>query len=78
MMAYLVSYEDVANKIKEKEKKTDVELIKKRLHEFCIEAESQIGTPCLKLVSKILVRAGPPVEEILNVVEKEKCDMITL
>jgi len=40
--------------------------------------ESQIGSPCLLLVSNILVRIGHPVEEILKAAEEEDTDAIVL
>ena len=63
---------------KENEQKTDFEEIKKHLQGFCKKAETQIGAPCVELVSKILVPVGHPVEEILKVADKEGCDAIVL
>jgi len=40
--------------------------------------EAQIGSPCLLLVSNILVRVGHPIEEILRAGEEECCDAIVL
>jgi nucleotide-binding universal stress UspA family protein len=37
-----------------------------------------IGSPCLELVSKILVPQGYPVEEILETAQEENCDVIVL
>jgi nucleotide-binding universal stress UspA family protein len=55
-----------------------IELIEKHLQEFCKKAQTQLGPPCLELVSKILVPVGHPPEEILNAAEKEGCDAIVL
>jgi nucleotide-binding universal stress UspA family protein len=63
---------------KENEQKTDFEEIKKHLQGFCKKAETQIGAPCVELVSKILVPVGHPVEEILKVADNEGCDAIVL
>ena len=63
---------------KEKEQKTDIEEIKTHLQGFCKKAETQIGPPCVELVSKILVPMGHPVEEILKVADNEGCDAIVL
>ena len=63
---------------KEKEQEMDIEEIKKHLQEFCKKAETQIGPPCVELVSKILVPVGYPVEEILKTGDDEGCDMIVL
>jgi nucleotide-binding universal stress UspA family protein len=65
-------------KIKENEKEDDIAEIGKRLQEFCQKAESQIGSPCVDLVSEVIVREGHPVEEILNTVDEKECDMIVL
>ncbi len=55
-----------------------VEDIKKHLQGFCRKAETQVGPPCVELVSKILVPIGHPPEEILKAAEKEGCDLIVL
>jgi nucleotide-binding universal stress UspA family protein len=65
-------------KVKEKEREQDVAEVKKRLQEFCQKAESQIGSPCVDLVSNVIVKEGYPVEEILNTADKEGCDVIVL
>ena len=63
---------------KEIEQKTDIEEIKKHLQGFCTKAETQIGGPCVELVSNILVPVGHPVEEILKAADNEGCDAIVL
>jgi nucleotide-binding universal stress UspA family protein len=52
--------------------------IKKRIQEFCNRTETQIGFPCVELVSKILLPIGYPVEEILKAADEESCDVIVL
>jgi nucleotide-binding universal stress UspA family protein len=59
------------------EKSIDTELIKNRLQDFCQKVDKEIRA-CVGLVSKILVRVGHPVEEILNASEEEGCDAIVL
>ena len=73
--AYVVS---VAERVEEEDRQKTIGYIESRLQEFCKRVESQIGAPCLLLVSKILVRLGHPVEEILKVAEEEGCDTIVL
>jgi len=51
--------------------------IEKRIEEFC-RRESQETKACVALVSKILVRPGHPVEEILRASDDENCDVIIL
>ena len=63
---------------KEKEQKTDFEEIRKHLQGFCKKAEAQIGSPCVELVSKILVPVGHTPETILSVADEEGCDAIVI
>jgi nucleotide-binding universal stress UspA family protein len=65
-------------KIENKERRETIENIQNLLQEFCRRAEAQLGSPCLLLVSKILVRVGHPVEEILKIANEEECDTIIL
>lgn len=64
--------------VKEKEIKQVLERIENRLQEFCQKVETQIGFPCLSLVSKTLVQRGHPIEEILRVADQEECDILVL
>ena len=70
--------EEILQRSKKQERKTDIEEIKKSLQEFCKRTESQMGGPCVELVSKILVPLGHPVEEILKAADEEGCDAIVL
>ena len=70
--------EDKLKEAKKHEQEMDIEEIEKRLREFCKNTETQIGFPCLELVSKILVPLGHPVEEILKTADNEGCDAIVL
>ena len=72
------SVEEMLKKAKEQELGTDIREIKKGLLEFCKKTETQIGSPCVELVSKILVPLGHPVEEILKAADDEGCDAIVL
>jgi nucleotide-binding universal stress UspA family protein len=65
-------------RVKKREKEEDVAEVKKQLQEFCQKAESKIGPPCVDLVSEVIVRAGYPVEGILNAADAEGCDTIVL
>ena len=73
-----IGMEGVLKKAKKQEQEMDIEEIKKRLQEFCKKTEAQIGSPCVQLVSKILVPLGHPVEEILKAADDEGCDAIVL
>ncbi len=70
--------EEMLKKSKDEERRTDIEEINKSLQEFCKKTETQIGSPCVQLVSKILVPLGHPVEEILKAADDEGCDAIVL
>ena len=70
--------ETMMREAKKREQEMNIEEIKDHLQEFCKRAETQIGAPCVKLVSKILVPLGHPVEEILKAAEDEGCDVIVL
>jgi len=70
--------EEILQRSKKQEQKTDIEEIKKSLQEFCKRTETQMGGPCVELVSKILVPLGHPVEEILKAADEESCDAIVL
>jgi len=66
----------------DKEKRQEVERelkgMKENLQTFCKKMETQIGPPCVGLVSKILVPTGHPVDEILKAADEEACDAIVL
>jgi nucleotide-binding universal stress UspA family protein len=70
--------EAVVQEAKEEDQKGDLAEIRRRVEAFCSMAETQIGTPCAGLVSKILVPIGRPVEEILKAADEENCDLIVL
>ena len=65
-------------RVKQPEQEMDLEEIKKNLQEFCKRTETQMGAPCVELVSKILVPLGHPVDEILKTADEESCDVIVL
>ena len=73
--AYVVN---VAERIEKEDREKTIGHIQDLLRGFCQKVEAQIGSPCLLLVSKILVRVGHPIEEILRAGEEEGCDAIVL
>ncbi len=75
---YVEAYTSMMVKPAKIEEEESIEQIKKHLGEFCKRAEAQIGSPCVELVSKILVPVGHAPDQILNGAEKEGCDMIVL
>jgi len=63
---------------KKQDRNTDIEEIKKGIQEFCKRTDTQMGGPCVELVSKIIIPLGNPVEEILKAADEENCDAIVL
>ena len=76
--SYAEAYGGVTDEGKKKQHDEIIEFMKKHIQEFCKKAESQIGPPCVELVSKILVPVGYPPNEILNAADEEGCDVIVL
>jgi nucleotide-binding universal stress UspA family protein len=76
--AYAEIYITTKDEFKKKEHEEIVESMKEHVQGFCKKAETQIGPPCVELVSKILVRVGHPPEEILNAADEEGCDVIVM
>jgi len=70
--------EEVLIKSKRQERANNIEEIRKNLQDFCRKTEVQIGSPCVQLVTEILVPIGHPVDEILNVADDEACDAIVM
>jgi nucleotide-binding universal stress UspA family protein len=73
-----IGIEKRVKETKKQEQERNIEEIKKRLQEVCKTIETQTGSACIALVSKILVPVGYPVEEILKTVDDEGCDAIVL
>lgn len=69
---------EALEKGKEEERKTDIEAIRNHLQAFCKKAETELGPPCLGLISNIVVRVGYPPAEILSAADEEQCDAIVL
>ncbi len=76
--AYVRNYISGAEKLEIENQNEMIDIIKKRLDNFCRKVDSQIGSPCVELVSKVIVRVGHPVEEILSAADEEACDVIIL
>ncbi len=76
--AYVRNYISGAEKLELENQSEMIVMIEKRLDNFCRKVDNQIGSPCVELVSKVIVRVGHPVDEILSAVDEEACDMIIL
>jgi len=76
--AYTEVYGAMTDEFKKRQHEEMIESMKKHLQGFCKKAEVQIGSPCIELVSKILVPVGYPPEAILNAADEEGCDVIVI
>ena len=76
--AYVKNYIGGAQKLELDNQNEIIEIIQKRLNNFCQNVDVHIGFPCAELVSKVIVREGHPVEEILLAADEEGCDIIVL
>ena len=76
--AYVRNYIGDTDKIDLDRHKEIIKVIQQRLNNFCQKVDAHIGSPCAELVSKVIVRVGYPVEEILSVADEEGCDIIIL
>lgn len=76
--AYAETYVTMVGESRKKQHEEFIEKIKGSLQAFCQKAESQIGPPCVDLISKIVVPVGYPPNEILSAADEEQCDLIVL
>ena len=76
--AYVRNYIGDTEKIDLNRHEEIIKVIQQRLNNFCQNVDAHIGSPCAELVSKVIVRVGYPVEEILSVADEEGCDVIIL
>ena len=74
----LVSFEDFEHKVAKDRWEDTVKKFKEQIQDISVKVDARTGISSVDLVSKILIRLGPPVEEILRVVDEENCDMIVL
>ncbi len=76
--AFILNEMSANENIQHDHEKETVEAIHKRLNNFCKKMNGHMGFPCDALVSKIIVRIGYPVAEILSIADDEECDVIIL
>ena len=76
--AYAEVYAAVPMDVQRRQLDGIVKQMQEKLQSFCRRAETEIGPPCVELVTKILVPLGHPPEEILNAADKEECDVIVI
>lgn len=76
---YVMPFEDESEweeKMK-KEQEVTKKRIQERLESFC-QRKLESGIPCIEFISKIIVKTGYPVDEIIRTSEEEGCDLIVL
>jgi len=64
MPPYAEVYGTLTDEFRKKQHEEMIESMKNNLQGFCKKTETQIGSPCVELVSKILVPVGHPPEAI--------------
>lgn len=74
----LVSFEDFAYKVAKDRWEETVKKFRERIQDISVKVDARMGTSSVDLISKILIRLGHPVEEILKAVDEEGCDVIVL
>jgi len=75
---YVRNYIGEAEKIELERHEETIETIHKRLNNFCQKVDAHISSPCVELVTNVVVRVGYPVDEVLSVADEEGCDLIVL
>jgi len=68
--------QEVKRMKEEEDREAAISEMDDRLSRFCRMADRDMG--CMGYVSKHIVRAGEPVEELLRVAEEESCDIFVL
>ncbi len=74
----LVSFEDFEHKVAKDRWEETVKKFKEQIEDISIKVDTRMGISSVDLVSKILIRLGHPIEEILKAADEEGCDVIVL
>jgi nucleotide-binding universal stress UspA family protein len=74
----LISFGDFSHKVAQDRWDETAKKFKERIQDISVKADAQLGISSVDFISKILIRLGPPVEEILKAVDEEGCDVIVL
>ena len=74
----LISFEDFEHKVAKDRWEETVKKFKEQIEDISIKVDTRMGTSSVDLVSKILIRLGHPIEEILKTADEEGCDVIVL
>jgi len=74
----LIGFGDFSHKVAKDRWDETVKKFKERIQDISVKVDTRTGISSVDLVSKIVVRLGHPVEEILKTVDEEGCDVIVL
>ncbi len=74
----LISFEDFKHKVAKDRWEDTVKKFKEQIQDISVRVDARMGISSVDLVSKILIRLGHPVEEILKATDEEGCDVIVL
>jgi nucleotide-binding universal stress UspA family protein len=73
-----VSFGDFSHQVVQDRWDETAKKFKERIQDISVKVDTQTGVSSVDFISKILIRLGPPVEEILRVVDEEGCDVIVI
>jgi len=74
----LISFGDFSHKVAQDRWDETAKKFRERIQDISVKVDTQMGISSVEFISKILIRLGPPVEEILKAVDEEGCDVIVL
>ncbi len=74
----LIAFEDFVYKVAKDRWEDTVKKFKERIQDISVKVDARMGISSADLVSRIIIRLGHPVEEILKAVDEEGCDVIVL
>jgi len=74
----LIGFGDFSHKVAQDRWDETAQKFKERIQNISVKVDTQLGISSVDLISQILIRLGPPVDEILKAADEESCDVIVL
>jgi len=74
----MVSFKDFEHQVAKDRWEETVRKFKEEIQDVSVKVDARTGISSVELISDILIRPGQPAEEILKVVDEERCDVIVL
>ena len=74
----MVSFKDFEHQVAKNRWEETVRKFKEKIQDVSVKVDARTGISSVDLISDILIRPGQPAEEILKVVDEERCDVIVL